>query len=117
MVGILSKHVGITMNTDAFDLILLGTLDPYELYQQCLETGPNKIAEKYIATDASRSYFYAVHILKGRFELGEKAIALNSYYSYMYARNVLKRRFMLGEPIIKGSPVQEGYEDYFNVKL
>ena len=61
---------------------------------------PNEKAEKIIAKDADLSFWYASHVLKGRFELGEPAIAKDPCRAYCYASEVIKGRFELGEKAI-----------------
>lgn len=71
--------------TDAFDMMLLGTLDPDEIYQHCLKTGPNKIAEKYIVKGIGgprRAMEYACNVLKERFPLGEELLFSSTSYHY-----------------------------------
>ena len=60
-------------------------------------------AEKQIATDATASLIYAIHI-RERFELGEKVIAQDSAASLQYARMVIRGPFPEGEDAISTSP-------------
>ena len=59
-----------------------------------------EMIEKEALKSAYDSYFHALNVIKGRFELGEKIISKNAYYSYSYALNVLQGRFELGEEVI-----------------
>lgn len=56
--------------------------------------------EQCLSRSAQFSYLYAKHILNDRFELGEGMIAVDMQYAYLYAKNVLKGRFELGERIL-----------------
>lgn len=44
--------------------------------------------ESVIASDYIRSYYYALNVLKGRFELGEAAISQSRMYLCRYLMNV-----------------------------
>jgi hypothetical protein len=74
-------------------------MTPKELYE--LANSGSKLTheqELIIASSAYYSYYYALAVKHGRFELGETAIASNAGYSYSYANIVLKKtRFELGE--------------------
>ena len=56
--------------------------------------------EKYIATDAKYSYWYAMYVLKGPFPAGELAISKDAWYAYWYARYILEVPFPAGEAVI-----------------
>ena len=49
---------------------------------------------------ANYSYYYALIVLKGRFEKGEDIISKHPCYSYFYALDILKGRFEKGEDVI-----------------
>ena len=46
------------------------------------------------------SYYYALDVIKGRWEEAETIIAQNAYYAYCYARNVIKGRWEEAESAI-----------------
>lgn len=60
----------------------------------------NSRNERLISKNSEYSYYYALEILKGRFELGENAISKDSEYSLFYAKEALGERFRLGEKAI-----------------
>lgn len=49
-------------------------------------------------------YFYALNIIKGRFEEGEPTISRHPTFSALYATEVLKDRFPMGENAISQKP-------------
>jgi len=51
--------------------------------------------ENIISREAEASYFYALELIKGRWEKGEKSICKDLSFSYLYAINVLKGPFSL----------------------
>jgi len=62
---------------------------------------------------AKDSYFYALDILKGRFEKGENIISEDAGYSCDYARYILNDRFEKGENIIsKDAKYSKLYKEY-----
>ena len=72
--------------------------------------------EKSIATDAWCSYRYASDVLNGRFEAGEETIATDAWSSYFYARYLLKGRFEAGEKAILNSEYKQNYLDFLKEK-
>jgi len=76
-------------------------MTPEEAYCKAKNLG-NRIPElePVISKDAFYSYYYAKHVIKGRWELGELAISKDSGYSFSYAKYVIKGRWELGEPSI-----------------
>lgn len=56
--------------------------------------------EQAISKNYIQSYYYAIYVLKGRFELGEDVISQNSNYSYRYALSIIQGRWELGENAI-----------------
>ena len=76
------------------------TLPLYEKAMECVpvcfwekyENNPEELKKREgaIAKSAKYSYYYALNVLKTRFEAGEKAIATDVYYSYYYALKILK---------------------------
>jgi hypothetical protein len=70
--------------------------------------------QKNIALSSPReAYYYALQVLKGRFQDGEKAISTDAEYSYRYAKDVLKDRFEAGESAILSSAYKEKYHSCF----
>jgi hypothetical protein len=55
-------------------------------------------------TDPQSAYYYAKHIIKGRWEQGEAIIATDPDWAYWYAYYVIKGRWEQGEPIIATDP-------------
>ena len=49
-------------------------------------------------------YYYAKHVIKGRWPEGEPYIATDPYWAYSYANYVLNRRWPEGEPAIARDP-------------
>lgn len=88
-------------DTDAFDMALLGTLDPEELYIQCFDNGPNKIAEKYIIESDIAGMYYAVNVLKRRWKeyenriIKDNAVDNKSGFLYHYMLQ-LKEFYIIG---------------------
>jgi len=77
-------------------------MTPEEAYDKALQLGKRiPKLEPIISKDAGYSYYYAINIIKGRWELGEPTISKDVYYSYIYAKDVVKGRWELGEPIIR----------------
>jgi len=75
--------------------------------------------ENVISRDPEASYFYALEVIKGRWEKGENGISKDLFYSYLYANNVLRGPFYLihnrlideiGDAYIK-SLIDNGYRD------
>ena len=56
--------------------------------------------EKIIATDLYWSYYYALSVIKGPFELAEPIIARNARYACLYALHVLGKRWLEAEDIM-----------------
>ena len=88
--------------------------DPETAYYYALEIlkGRFELSEKTIAKNAQYSYLYAGKILNAPFPLGELTIAKSPWYSYLYALYVLKARFELGEPTIINSDWRQSYEEH-----
>jgi hypothetical protein len=55
------------------------------LIEQILNANTVEEAEEAISKDFEYSYYYAIYVLKGRFEKGEEAISKDADYSYLYA--------------------------------
>ena len=94
------------------------------LYEKAMECIPDLFWEKYennpkelkkregaISMSAKYSYYYALDVLKTRFEAGEKVIATNTWFSYGYDFYVLKARFEAGEKKILHSECKQDYLD------
>ena len=50
------------------------------------------------------AYWYALHIIKGRWPEAEATIMTSSYWAYWYAYNVIKGRWPEAEAIILSDP-------------
>jgi len=68
-------------------------MTPQEAYDKARKLGKRiPKLEPIISKDTHYSYYYALHVIKGKFELGEPAISKDAGYSYYYARYVIKGR-------------------------
>jgi lambda repressor-like predicted transcriptional regulator len=86
------------------------TLDHYDIAHDKVpkliwdkyENNPEELRkrEAALAKDGQYAYFYAKHVLKGRWPAGEEAIAKDAFASYEYATDVLKAGFPAGEEAI-----------------
>jgi len=68
--------------------------------------------EPTIIKNAQYSYYYALYVIKGKWELAEPTISKNAYYSYHYAKHIIKGKWELGEPIIS----KDAFYSYFYAK-
>jgi len=63
-------------------------------------------------------YWYAISVIKGRWEAGEPVIMWSSRYIYHYAKFVLKKRWKEGEPALEeGFGWKQEYEAHFGCKI
>jgi len=76
-------------------------MTPEEAYNKAYDLGKRiPELEGIVLKDVFYSYWYALYVIKGRWELGEPAISKDAGYSYFYARHVIEGRWELGEPVI-----------------
>jgi len=90
---------------------------PYQAYHKAKKSGLRiPELEAIISQDAYFSYYYAKHVIKGRWELGEAAISKDVYYSYLYAKHVIKGRWELVEPNISKNAQSSFYYAKYVIK-
>lgn len=65
---------------------------------------PSPKLEGVISQNGEASYFYALKVLRGRFEKGEASISENPVWAVKYARFVIRKRFRLAEEKIARNP-------------
>lgn len=111
-------------DTAAFDLVLLGTIDPFELYRDALIKNQRlcRTAEKYIKTGGDIAVYYAENFIKESWPEFEKYFLTHSRknmvsLSYMmvgmlYSNNVLKQEW----PEFIRSLVHKEFLDYDKMK-
>jgi len=76
-------------------------MTPEQAYYKAIELGKRiPEFEPVVSEDAYFSFYYAHHIIKGKFILAEPIMSKNTYYSYLYAKHVIKGRWELGEAAI-----------------
>lgn len=73
--------------------------------------------EDSISKSRGLSIRYAMHIIKGRFELAEHYWKNDYDWCFDYATLALKARFELGEDAIRKSKLKNRYQKMFNCKL
>jgi hypothetical protein len=61
-------------------------------------------AEEFIKTSPRYAYWYAQDVIKGRWEEAEEFIKTDPKYAYLYARDFIKNRWEEAEDVIKTSP-------------
>ena len=66
---------------------------------------PSPRLEGVIAQNGEASYFYALRVLRGRFERGELSISENPAWAVKYARFVIRKRFPMAEEKISRNSV------------
>ena len=72
-----------------------------EIYDQAFKENKRLPAfESIILQDVHWTYYYALEVVKSRWEEGEASISTKAQYAYFYARNILKGRWEEGEEII-----------------
>ena len=79
-------------------------ISPEEAYERLKQGDKAPYLIKAIASDPNCAYYYARHVIKGRFPEGEKAIASVPYYAYSYAYFISKGRWPEGEKAIVTAP-------------
>lgn len=72
---------------------------------------PSPKFERILSQNGEMSYFYALRILRGRFETGEKSISESPVWAVKYARFIVKNRFHMAEENIAKDP--ESCYEYF----
>jgi len=88
-------------------------MTPYEAYYKAYNLGKRiPKLEPVISKDVYSSYYYAKHVIKGKWELGEAAISQDALYSCCYAQMAIKGRFILGEAAIS----KDAYWSYYYAK-
>jgi len=76
-------------------------MTPQEAYEKALKLGKRiPKLEPLISKDATYSFRYAKHVIKGKFILAEQTISKNVFYSFLYAKDIIKDRWELAEPVI-----------------
>jgi hypothetical protein len=68
--------------------------------------------EDIIAEEDSVAVYYAVKVIKGRFEKGENIISMNPWWSFHYARDVIKGPFQRSHYVIGFSRYRYDYLDF-----
>jgi hypothetical protein len=64
-------------------------MTPHEAYIKC-KGKISKDLERIIIKDPEWAYFYACHIIGGRWKEAENIISTDSYWAYIYAGNIIK---------------------------
>jgi len=76
-------------------------MTPKEAYRKAKKSGKRiPELEPTIIKNAQCSYWYALYVIKGKWELGEPTISKDAQYSHYYAKDIIKGKWELGEPII-----------------
>jgi len=85
-------------------------MTPKQAYEKVIILGKRiPKLEPIISKDALYGFYYARHIIEGRWELGEPTISQDAFCSYCYAFDIIKGRFILGEAAIS----KNTYWSYF----
>jgi len=80
-------------------------ISPEEAYERLKQGDKAPYLIRAVASDPNCAYYYARHVIKGRWPEGEKVIASVPYYAYRYALYTIKDRFPEGEKAIASDPV------------
>jgi len=76
-------------------------MTPYQAYEKAYNSGKRiPKLEPTISKDAFSSFYYALNVIKGKWEKGEETISKDAHWSYCYARHIIKGKWELGEPAI-----------------
>ena len=79
-------------------------ISPQEAYERLQQGDTTPYLVKAVASDSKWAYYYARHIINGRWPEGEKAIASDPHWAYLYAYgyalDIIKGRFLEGEKTI-----------------
>lgn len=97
-------------DTDALDVVFLGTIEASKLFYMCVENGPNRIAEKYLKDDPWFAYRYALVVKKERWLEAEKAIAKNPDLLFIYLNEFIEERVPEWEHVLKNSTFWDEYK-------
>jgi len=84
-------------------------------YARHIIEGRWELAEPAISKDAEYSFYYALNLIKGKWEKAEPAIIKNAYYSYLYARYVIEGRlpdFMHNQMILENNKYTKNYIEF-----
>jgi len=89
---------------------------PYQAYEKALQLGERiPKLEGIILKDAFSSFYYARHIIKGRWELAEPIISKDAHLSYLYARYAIKGRlpdFMHNALLLSNNEYTKKYVEF-----
>ena len=92
-------------------------MNSYKAYRICLEENKrSKKLEKIIIEDPQWSYFYALNVIKGRWDEGEDTISKDPKWSYYYATVVIDEHFKKSNDIIFNSEYKKKYIKFLKRK-
>ena len=90
-------------------------ISPQEAYERLQQGDTTPYLVKAVASDSKWAYYYARHIINGRWPEGEKAIASSPDWAYYYAHDIIKGRFPEGEKAIASDPKwASAYKEFLN---
>jgi len=95
------KLIG-TVNDSNIDFV-------YKYTTEILKTNIIPEIENYALKSPERAYYYAINIVKGRWEKGEPIIMQSPEYAYDYAKNIIKGRWKEAEPCIMKNSAEWTY--------
>jgi len=91
-------------------------MTPEQAYNEAINLGKRiPELEPLISKDVYSSYWYARHVIEGRWELVEPNISKNAKCSYLYAKNVIKGRlpdFMHNQMILSNDESSKKYVEF-----
>jgi len=91
-------------------------MTPQEAYYKAEELGKRiPKLEPTISKDVHYGYYYAINIIKGKWELAEPTISKDTHYSYLYAKYAIKGKlpdFMHNQMILENNEYTKQYIEF-----